>query len=32
MKPNQPEPKNIDEYIAAFPQDIQELLEKIRET
>jgi uncharacterized protein YdhG (YjbR/CyaY superfamily) len=25
-------PKNIDEYIAGFPQDIQEILENIRET
>jgi uncharacterized protein YdhG (YjbR/CyaY superfamily) len=28
----QEEPKNIDEYIAGFPQDIRETLEKIRET
>lgn len=25
-------PKNIDEYIASFPKDIQEILEKIRVT
>jgi uncharacterized protein YdhG (YjbR/CyaY superfamily) len=25
-------PKNIDEYIASFPKDIQEILEKIRTT
>jgi len=25
-------PKNIDDYIAGFPQDIQEILEKIRAT
>ena len=25
-------PKNIDEYIASFPKDIQEILEKIRMT
>jgi len=25
-------PKNVDEYIAAFPKDIQERLEKIRAT
>jgi uncharacterized protein YdhG (YjbR/CyaY superfamily) len=25
-------PKNIDEYIASFPKDIQEVLEKIRMT
>jgi uncharacterized protein YdhG (YjbR/CyaY superfamily) len=25
-------PKNIDEYIAGFPKDIQEILEKIRMT
>ena len=32
MKPKQPTPKDIDEYIAGFPQDIQEILEKIRAT
>ncbi|HSK77882.1 MAG TPA: DUF1801 domain-containing protein [Thermoanaerobaculia bacterium] len=25
-------PKNIDEYIAGFPKDVQEILEKIRKT
>lgn len=25
-------PKNIDEYIAGFPEDVQELLEKVRAT
>jgi len=32
MKTDQPAPTNIDEYIAAFPQDVQEILEKIRST
>jgi len=32
MKADQTIPKNIDEYIAGFPQDIQEVLEKIRAT
>ncbi len=32
MEPNQTAPKNIDEYIAAFPKDIQEILQKIRLT
>jgi len=32
MKPNQTAPKNIDEYIADFPPEIQEKLEKIRAT
>jgi len=32
MKPNQKPPENIDQYIAAFPPDVQEKLEKIRET
>jgi uncharacterized protein YdhG (YjbR/CyaY superfamily) len=32
MKTDQTPPKTIDEYIAGFPQDIQEILEKIRET
>jgi uncharacterized protein YdhG (YjbR/CyaY superfamily) len=30
MKPNQPTPQTITEYIAGFPLDIQEILEKIR--
>ncbi len=32
MRTNQTAPKNIDEYIAGFPQDVQEILEKIRRT
>ena len=32
MKPDQTAPKNIDEYIAGFPPEIQEKLEKIRAT
>jgi uncharacterized protein YdhG (YjbR/CyaY superfamily) len=32
MKPDQTAPKTIDEYIARFPDDIQEILEKIRMT
>lgn len=32
MKPNQPIPKNINEYIANFPPEVQEKLEKIRVT
>ena len=32
MKTGQNAPKNIDEYIAGFPSDIQETLEKIRQT
>lgn len=32
MKTDQTAPKTIDEYIAAFPQDVQEILEKIRMT
>jgi len=32
MKTDPPAPKNIDEYIAGFPQDVQEILEKIRST
>jgi uncharacterized protein YdhG (YjbR/CyaY superfamily) len=30
MKIEQSTPKNIDEYIAGFPPDVQEILEKIR--
>ena len=30
MKPSQEEPKDIDEYIAGFPEEVQELLEKVR--
>jgi len=32
MRTNQTAPKNIDEYIAGFPQDVQAILEKIRRT
>jgi len=32
MKTDQTAPKNIDEYIAGFPPDVQEILEKIRMT
>jgi uncharacterized protein YdhG (YjbR/CyaY superfamily) len=32
MRTNQTAPKDIDEYIAAFPNDVQEILEKIRMT
>src|SRR5260370_25532610 len=30
MRPNKTPPKDIDEYIAGFPNDVQEILEKIR--
>jgi uncharacterized protein YdhG (YjbR/CyaY superfamily) len=32
MKTNKTIPKDIDEYIASFPKDIQEILEKLRAT
>ncbi len=32
MRPNRIAPRNIDEYIAGFPQDVQEILEKVRRT
>jgi hypothetical protein len=32
MKIAQSTPKNIDEYIAGFPPEVQEILEKIRRT
>ena len=32
MKANQTAPKDIDEYIAGFPGDVQKILEKIRRT
>ena len=32
MRTNQAEPRNIDEYIAGFPADIQKKLAKIRTT
>jgi uncharacterized protein YdhG (YjbR/CyaY superfamily) len=32
MNPSQPAPQDIDEYIAGFPEDVQEILEKLRMT
>jgi len=32
MKTDQTSPRNIDEYIAGFPKDVQEILQKIRMT
>jgi uncharacterized protein YdhG (YjbR/CyaY superfamily) len=32
MRANQKTPRNIDEYIAGFPNNVQEILEKIRMT
>jgi uncharacterized protein YdhG (YjbR/CyaY superfamily) len=32
MRTERTSPKNIDEYIAGFPPDVQEILEKIRST
>lgn len=32
MKTGQPVPRNIDEYIAGFPPDVQEILQKVRST
>ena len=32
MRTNQTAPKNIDEYIAGFPKDVQEILQKVRMT
>ncbi len=32
MRTNQTAPKNIDEYIAGFPKEVQEILQKIRLT
>lgn len=32
MKTKQAAPQNIDEYIAGFPKNVQEILEKIRKT
>jgi uncharacterized protein YdhG (YjbR/CyaY superfamily) len=32
MKTGPAAPKNIDEYIAGFPKDVQEILQKIRAT
>ncbi len=32
MKPSQPEPTTIDEYIAGYPRDVQLILQKVRNT
>jgi uncharacterized protein YdhG (YjbR/CyaY superfamily) len=32
MKTDQPSPQTIDEYIAGFPPEVQEILQKIRQT
>ena len=32
MRKSRSEPKDIDEYIAGFPEDVQKILEKIRTT
>jgi uncharacterized protein YdhG (YjbR/CyaY superfamily) len=32
MKPDKTTPKNIDEYIAGFPTDVQDILKKVRST
>jgi len=32
IKTDQPKPQTIDEYIAGFPLDVQEILEKVRMT
>jgi uncharacterized protein YdhG (YjbR/CyaY superfamily) len=32
MTPPPVKPQNIDEYIAQFPKDVQEILEKLRQT
>jgi uncharacterized protein YdhG (YjbR/CyaY superfamily) len=32
MSTNQTAPKNIDEYIASFPREVQDILQKIRKT
>lgn len=32
MRPGQTAPRDIDEYIAGFPADVQEILEKVRLT
>ena len=32
MRTEQPAPKSIDEYIAGFPHDVQEILEEMRMT
>jgi uncharacterized protein YdhG (YjbR/CyaY superfamily) len=30
MKANQPQPENIDEYIAGYPESVQHVLEQVR--
>ena len=32
MKANQAVPRTVDEYIAGFPKDVQEILERVRRT
>ncbi len=32
MQPKQPAPQNIDDYIAAFPPEVQAILQQIRQT
>jgi len=32
MQSDQPAPQTIDEYIAGFPDDVQQILQKIRQT
>jgi uncharacterized protein YdhG (YjbR/CyaY superfamily) len=32
MQDHQPAPQTIDEYIAAFPDDVQQILQQIRQT
>jgi len=32
VKTRPPTPRSIDEYIAAFPEDLQEILQKVRTT
>lgn len=32
MQSDQPAPQTIDEYIAAFPDDVQQILQQIRQT
>lgn len=32
MAPSKAPPKSIDDYIAGFPADVQDILEKIRKT
>src|SRR5689334_3882806 len=32
MQTNQSAPRNVDEYIAGFPKDVQQILQKVRQT